>query len=88
MTAATRIRKPNGSVHKKTVRKLIAYACLTAWPTATRISVLMPGTWVNTPLEMPSNKAGSDLAGRPAAVAAGATYSGKYFVNSFDKTDE
>src|SRR5271163_3340744 len=49
---------------------------------------LMPGTLVKTPVVMPSNSAGSDLAGRPAPVAAGATYSGRNLVSSFVRTDE
>lgn len=78
---------PKGSVHRKTVLKDIEYACFTAWPTASSIVGVIPGTLANDPAVMPAKRSVRDDAGRPASVAAGTTYLGRYFVNWFERMD-
>lgn len=59
------------------MRNASMYAFVVAVPTAAAISGVRPGTAVRFPAEMPAKSAGSDEAGRPAEVAAGATSRGR-----------
>lgn len=77
-----------GIVQKKTMRKLCAYAILSAAVAAVITLLVAPGipSTLN-PADRAARNLGRDDSGRPAATAAPPTYFGMFFFSSLPSTD-